>query len=283
VRARPIGEWERLGRWARRNPGRAALLAAVVVLLVAVAAVSALAYVTVREKNRRIGEEQQAAEVARELADRRAAQARSALDLFTNKVQGRLGEALYAGATRQAVVDLAIEQMERLAADPGADDDGLLSRGLVAAYVNAGDLRWSQNRRGDAADLFHKAHERARQLNEARPESDKAAGNYALTLVKLAQVADAKKPQERRSLLEQARDIQKRIVDEPRSDELPRHEALLSLAGTLELLGQLDDALRLREESMRVKATDNGRLALAKSYFLLAARTSRRRPAQGPV
>jgi tetratricopeptide (TPR) repeat protein len=274
VRARPVGEWERLRRWAWRNPGRAALLAAVAVLLLTITAVSVLAYHTVREKNRRIGEERQAAVEARELADRRADQARRALDFFTNKVQGRLGDALYAVTTRQAIVELAIEQMERLAADPGGDDDGLMSRGLVAAYVQLGDLRWSQQRFPEAAVAFGKARERARQLHVDNPASDKAAGNYALTLVRQAQVAGQEnRPDDRRRLLEQARDLQQAIVERPRGDEIPPHEALLSLAGTLDLLGQFDDALRLREKSVGLRATDNGRIDLARSYFALAGRT----------
>src|SRR5262249_12536099 len=133
---RPVGRAERLWRWCRRNPGLAALSAAVAVLLVTVAVTSAaFAFALARERDAKERERQGAVEArhparprahelggARGRADQNAAlaneQAGLALDTLSAllvSVRQNLKDTPGTQRLRQAFAREALDKLDRIA------------------------------------------------------------------------------------------------------------------------------------------------------------------------
>jgi tRNA A-37 threonylcarbamoyl transferase component Bud32/tetratricopeptide (TPR) repeat protein len=279
--ARPVTAPERAWRWCRRNPAWAALGGAVAVLLAATSAVSATAYLMVREKNLAIQEEVRqkeeqrlAAEQARDLAERRRKHAASALDFFVNRVQSELTDALFAGGARQRILELALERL-RQDVEAGQGADGLADRALMGACLKAGDLSWDQGQHEKAAGFYQRAYAAAERLHRADPASDKAKGNFALMVARMARVAAWRKnPEEARRCQQRALALQKAIVEEPKSGEIPPHEAMLSLAGSYAALGEWPKAVRLQRRVLRDRPSATARESLAGSLEQMAKQTA---------
>jgi hypothetical protein len=278
IQARPIGALERSWRWVRRNPWLAAAGSLVLLLLVAVAAVSLGAYLTIRQMNQALlaemeakEEQREAAESARRLADQRYHQARRTMDLFVNRVQGELADAPFTGAVRQRLAGLTLDRLR----DQADDGSGLADRGRVGALLKVGDLAWDRNQHASAAASYRQAHALAEKQHREHPDSDLAAGNLALLLTRLARVAQhEKKPALVRQYIQEALALQKGIVERPRGKELPPDEARLSLARTYEMIRQNQQALALREEVLKRWPTDTARGDLAWSCYRLAGQTT---------
>src|SRR5262249_27778920 len=77
-----------------------------------------------------------------------------------------------------------------------------------------------------------------------------------------------------RRQVEQARAWKRGMAGRPRSKEIPPDEARLSLARTFELIGQHDQALKLREQTLARWPGDQARADLAASYFRQASATA---------
>ncbi len=181
-----------------------------------------------------------------------------------NKLQRQLDDALIAREVRRDVVAGLIPQFERRIEQGKGDESGLTGRGLVGTYLKAGDLCGAQGQRREAADFYRQGDALAEKLQQAHPDSDKAAGNRAALLIRLARVAAVeKKPAEALRLRQQALELQQQVLGSPKSGEVPPVEAKASVAGTLEELGDHARALKLREEVVQARPTSAAKADLA--------------------
>jgi serine/threonine-protein kinase len=140
IRARPVGQVERLAKWARRRPAQAALAAlcslALAGAFAGVVAHNARLRVEVERANKATAE----ASTQRQLADANYREARAAIE----KVLGRLDEPVYAGMPRRrdlqrAQVEDALGFFDRVLAvadstDPGVRLDTARTASLAATY-----------------------------------------------------------------------------------------------------------------------------------------------------
>src|SRR5262249_19142271 len=151
--ARPIGNVERVVRWARRNPRVAALLGAVAVLLLALVGVSwvfTLMLARAKEKsdeNARLATEQAA--LAREhahVAEKQTELAIDALGVLISKAQTLLEDVPNSSRTREELLKLALEKFQEV---ERAHKPGLTDRGMAAAHKKMGDLYLMLNKKDE--------------------------------------------------------------------------------------------------------------------------------------
>jgi eukaryotic-like serine/threonine-protein kinase len=206
--ARPVSAAERLWRWCLRNKGVAALGAAVALLMMTVAALLAVGYVTVSRRNeqlretnvalvdanarveakRREAEEQrQEAERRRKIAETAARAAneqnRSAVDAeiaLIRLLEERLRNVPALQDLREQMLDSAVKNLDAAATamtdlrrdigwDPNNEDRNW--RSLAQAHQRLGDLRRSQGRFREALDQYQQMDKIVATLAASRPEN----------------------------------------------------------------------------------------------------------------
>jgi serine/threonine-protein kinase len=309
IRARPVGAAERLGRWCRRNPRLAGLSAAVALLLLTVT-LGALAFAYQIDRKQRETEQARAEAVAaRAAAEQNAEQARAesrradasardararyglaldALNVVVGKVQTQLDNTPATAPVRMEILKAAMAVL-RKSTEQG-DGSGLPERGLASAHMIMGDLLWEAGQRDDAVKEFQTCHRILSELYRANPASDKAAGNFAASLCRLADT-DADHRHDlagARARYREALAIQEELVTNPRPEpELTLAEMKASVANSYQRLAEIaqragadaaDDpeellqkALALREELARTDPVSAARQHLGQVHYRLGA------------
>jgi serine/threonine protein kinase len=309
IQARPARTAERLWRWCQRNPRVAGLTAAVALLLIAITA-GALAFAYQIDRKQRetedaratadrnaeqaLAESQRADASARE-ADARYNMALDALNVVVGRMQTQLEDTPGTEHVRTLLLQAAMDVL-RKNVDQG-DSSGLGQRAMASAHMVMGNILWAKQdpaARKEAVKEYETCHSILIKLYEANPDSDKAAGNYAMSLGKQGDLdADLRQDfQSARTRYYEALAIQEDLVLHARpKQEVPLVERKASLANSYERLAaiaeqigpdaqddpvaMLEKARKLREEVAREDPA-HGRRALGHVHYLLGERKWKR-------
>lgn len=307
IKARPVGNGERLWRWCRRNPRVAGLSAAVALLLLASTA-GALTFAYLIDRKQRETEQARALAVAATLeAEENAERARAesiradasareanlrfnlaldAVNVVVGKVQNQLENTPATEGVRTQILQAAMEVLKKSAAQ--GDATGLSERGLASAHMILGNILWETGKRNEAVTEFAACHRILADLYRAHPENDKATGNYAMSLCRQADVeADVRRDlAAARRLYREALALQEDLLAHPRPNpELTTTEMKASLANSYQRLSEiaermgqlaLDDpedmlqkALNLRAEVARERRGPGDQRELGQVHYLL--------------
>jgi serine/threonine-protein kinase len=258
ITARPVGSAEKLWRWAKRNPRVAALTAAVAVLLLVIGTGGAAAAVVFDEKKReavglakRESDAHALAEEKREVAEKAlAAEAAARKDeaeqyAFAREtavkvaidVPDLLRQAVFTRAVQAKVQEVLGEAMTAQLARAG-HVRGLPERGVMIYHQQLGELLRMQGKQTDARKHLETARDiSARLLAAETREVDKAKGNHAVSLVKLAlQVRDLEGilgHEKALVRLREAERLRREVAGAPTTGEIPPAEAKANLADVL--------------------------------------------------
>jgi tetratricopeptide (TPR) repeat protein len=254
ILARPVGTMERLWRWCCRNPRMAALSAAVLLLLLTVA-VTSTTFAVVLDARRRETElarqeavgnaaeaykQEQRADASARTARDRYQLALDALRVVIDKVQKDLKTIPAASQARKEILESAMTVLRQSVGRQ--DPSGLPERGLASAHLIMGDILWEQDKRAEAVEHYNQCHTILEALYRATPESNKAAGNFSVSLGKQGDLAldwrnDA--PQAK-ALYERALHIQQELLAHPPAQpELRPEEVRRITANSHQRLGEI--------------------------------------------
>ena len=244
ILARPVGNFEKVWRWAKRNPEMAKLLgtiAGLLVLLTVVASGAAVVFANQRNeiaKQKKVVEDQRDEIAAKEkLAVDRLEVYRRSVDTFVNDAPDILAGNPLAGAATEELLKLTVRLLED--AQGKAEVGGLNERGRVGVLTRRGLLAQAEGKLDEAEQLYIEARKLAETLDHpGLPERDKAAGNLALVFNREADVAHARGVRFLGTDLEIARQqlteairlnkeairVQQRVLDKPETGEIPPHE-----------------------------------------------------------
>jgi len=319
IKARPVGPAERFWRWCRRNPRVAGLSAAVALLLMAITA-GALVFAYQIDRRQRETEQARTDAVraqaeAEENADRARAESRradasareaiarydlalDALNVLVGKVQTQLENTPATERVRTEILQAAMKVLQK-SVEQG-DRSGLSERGLASAHMVLGNILWETGKREEAVKEYDTSHRILTELYRTNPDSDKAAGNFAMSLCKQADM-DADFRQDlpgAQARYREALTIQEDFLMHPRANpELTPTEKKASVANSYQRLGEMaqrlgpaagDDpeglfqkALKLREEVAAAAPSAGAKKELGHVHYLLGdAQWKRHREAE---
>lgn len=295
IQARPVGSVERLWRWCKRNPRTAVLSGSVFLLLLAISVASASFALLLDRKQQETEAARRNAVANEELAEQRAREASAARDLarkrfdlavhsleiVVHQVQSQLEDIPATHQVRRDILEAALKVLQE--ATVNSDGTGLSERGMVQAHLKLGEVLWELDKRQEGVDQFRLAWQLAERLSRESPQSDKAAGNYGVTLIKQGDLQrDLRRDYSAaRRYYEQALHLQEEAANHPRGKDWPHEEVLQSIAGTEERLADLAfrqsnfpeaeertaHALQLREAQYQHDKGAESRRALASSYY----------------
>ena len=279
ILARPVSDAERLGRWCLRNRRIASLSAAVALLLLIVAAGSAIAAVTLGRANQALGQANTLAQDKRReaehetklaLAAARAAneQNRSAVEAQVDLIlllEGTLRHAPAIQNEREQLLDKAVNRLEGAAramtnlrrdVEWGAEDEGKNWRSLARGHQALGRLSLSRNQLKIAQ--FREAEDIITRLAAADPGDLDMQVNLLRTqrqlgFVSMYQVGDTETAQRYfRRAIEISRAC---LAKKPDNDRFKSELAnsLGQLAGSELTLGHLEKARELYREEITVR------------------------------
>jgi hypothetical protein len=194
----------------------------------------------------------------------------------------------------QAAMDVLRKNVDQ------GDSSGLAQRAMASAHMVMGNILWARRdeaARKEAVKEYETCHRILTELYRADPDSDKAAGNYAMSLGKQGDLdADLRHDfQSARARYHEALAIQEDLVLHARpKQELPLTERKASLANSYERLAaiaeqigpdaqddpleMLEQARKLREEVAREDPA-NGRRPLGHVHYLIGERQWQRHEA----
>jgi serine/threonine-protein kinase len=208
ILARPVSNWERLGRWCRRNPRVAALVGTVALLLIVVASGSLAFAYRLSEEQKRTQEQSDLAtriagleKEAREEADKKAEEARKAqalanqqaelavdtLNKVTDKVEAELREKAGMGPVRLAIVELALAGLEKVHKTEATS--GNVRRTMGVAYQRIGDVYFQLGQTEKTAELYKRSVDIFEDLVRDEPSNEKIPWNLAVTYDKMAEMS----------------------------------------------------------------------------------------------
>ena len=259
ILARPVGRFERALKWVKRNPVMAAAVAAVFMLMLLVSITATVFAVQMTLKNEAIKAERAKAEQKateaennRQLADQKAIEAENnrqladqrydlaleSLTLTSNRLPQQLSLLPGSQLVREHILEQFAKMMEKTLVEK--DSSGLTGRAEMTARVGLGDLYKAQGKLSEAAAQYRQAQDIGRRLFDENPNSDKAKGNYALTIVKSAEItlARAGKWPEVIAEFNRALLLQEEKVHHPNSAEIPEFEARRIHCGNIRTAGQ---------------------------------------------
>jgi serine/threonine-protein kinase len=309
IEARPVGQVERLWRWCRRNPGIAALTAAVFLLLVVGVIGSTASAITIARERDQKESERQAADAARQLAERRKQEADDAHDqarknadealkqgalalgafsTLINEVQNQIGDSPGMQPLKAKLLETALDNLDKVAK---SDEDARLQGRMMAnAYMRMGQLFQQLGQSEKAYTQYQKCHDIIQALAARDPKSDKAQANLAATFTQLGEMSLELRRDMRASLTyyQKALDIRKLLVGRPLTDSLDPVKVKGDLAesymrvgvthlrlGEVERAGDnVERALELRQQLVDDAPTDtSAQVEVARSYRLDLARS----------
>jgi serine/threonine-protein kinase len=309
ITARPVGTAEKAWRWARRNRRVAVLASLVALLLVVIGSGGAIAGVVFKgladERAAALDLAQKKEKEARDneqLAVANERQARDHLALAHDSLLGvaddipmALQQAVFARGAEQKVLELLGAMLERQVKVESAG--GLQDRALHAYHMRMGELMSRQGKVPEAERHYLAARDTSvRLVNAGDPQKDKARANHALALRMLGTISLKKRPPDVPAVLKYydgAVKLQRQVLEQPQSGEIPPVEARQSLAATLLDLAdvyrrtqQFDQALAACEESLALwnevvqqpgtTYTASARQSLAEAHLLLGRVQARR-------
>jgi tetratricopeptide (TPR) repeat protein len=180
IRARPVGLWRRAGKWARRRPVHATLLAGG---LLAAAALAAGGVWHNARLSRALKDTQEQRDAARANLD-------LALDTVT-KLLGEVGSERLKdipemAPVREALLEKALAFCQEIVRRSG--DDAQARKQTGVAYQRVGEIYIHLGRLADAEEAFRQATAMHRRLAEEFPEEPGHRNNYSNGLIKLGEV-----------------------------------------------------------------------------------------------
>lgn len=215
IKARPIGNLERLWRWTKRNPRIAALSGTILILLIAGIVGSTTAAFTINRSraaavkardeadlNAQAAEKArdeatrsaQAAEKARDeasrnaqLAERQANLAMGVLQDLISKVQDKLEDVPGNQELRKEILDIALKGMDEARKLNDAHPQAEASR--AAAYERMGRIYKQIGKSEEAMAQFQKVYEIVEQRFQQKPENVNRKHNLAFVLRLLAEMS----------------------------------------------------------------------------------------------
>jgi tetratricopeptide (TPR) repeat protein len=243
IRARPAQAWERLGKWARRRPAQAALVAVT-------AAAGAVVLAVVLASNVRLREQRNLADERRGEALANLRLARSAVDHLLTRVGAE--QLRDVPQMEQIVFDLlkdAREFYQGFVEQAGDDPEVLLE--ACRAYRRVGD-QYSGHKMLDLAEACHREAlallDRLPAAVEAGAEARRERARCTLQLSKVAggqgRYADAA------DLLEQTQRILKSLADEGPDEPRNRLDMAVLHGARANLLAARHASLREQEEAL---------------------------------
>lgn len=171
IRARPLGPWGRLMKWARRRPAIAGLSAAMV--LAGLLLLATAGYYQ-RHLEQALAQAQSAERAAAASAESRAQQLEVALrtmDRFVNSFQEKMEDVPGAREVQQAVLDAALAGLRELSEVTGQAAPDLRR---VQAHFQLGQLLHNLGRQSEARRQYELAVEIAAALLERAANADRA-------------------------------------------------------------------------------------------------------------
>jgi serine/threonine-protein kinase len=200
IQARPVGRVERFWRWCYRNPGIAALTAAVFLLLATVAVTSSIMAVQIHrekaaaeeardlaQKNENLAlRSKKEAEQARDLAVTQSGLALRAFRTLIDEAQKEIGDNPGMQALKGKLLETALEGLDKVARTD--EDSRLLGQIMAGAYLRIGQLFQQMGQSDKALTQIQKCHEITSSLAARDPEGIVAQGNLATSYMALGEI-----------------------------------------------------------------------------------------------
>ena len=267
IRARPVSEVERLGRWCLRNK-RIALLSGLIILLLllgfagtAIAAVTLNQAKTLAEKKEKIAV---AAARAANLQNRNAVDAHVEMILLLQRelrhvpvLQDRREQLLDTASTRLEAAARAMDELRR-DVDWAPEDEEHNWRSLARAHQAQGNLSKDRNQIPSAMAQFRQAEKINARIAAANPDSRDLQVNLIrskrqLGYVTMEQIGDSEAAQK---YLDQAIELSRACLAKKPDSDTYKSELANSIGGLAKLeltLGHLEKACELYEKESAVR------------------------------
>lgn len=233
IKARPIGNLERLWRWTKRNPRIAALTGTILVLLIAGIVGSTTAAFTINRsraaavkardeaaRNAQLAEEaKREADANARLAEGQANLAMGVLQDLISKVQDKLEDVPGNQELRKEILDIAVKGMDSARKLNDAHPQAEVSR--AAAYERMGRIYKQIGKSEEAMAQFKMVYEIVEQRLRQKPDNVHRKHNVAFVLRLLAEMSMDLKRDMAATLnyYQQALKLQEEIVKQPYDDE----------------------------------------------------------------
>jgi serine/threonine-protein kinase len=193
IQARPVGRVERLWRWCYRNPGIAALTAAVFLLLATVAVTSSVMAVQIHREKAAAEEARDAAVQAKQEAEENARIATEQGHLAVNtlygvvtKVQSQLRSQPGNQKLRQELLSDAVAGLRNVVSS--AADTALFRRSRAAAFQHMGDISRELGRTDEALKHYQEFEKVIEAMSADDPGNQVVMYNRAVVYDKLGDI-----------------------------------------------------------------------------------------------
>jgi tetratricopeptide (TPR) repeat protein len=244
VRARPTPAWERAGKWCRRRPAAAALVAVSALALAALAGVGAWSNKHLQRERDDADRERRAAETARDEAEQRRQWAERNFKKANEAVDAMLAEVgetwlkytPQAAPVRKVLLEKALAFYKEFLDD--RQDDPAIRRQLAQAHLRVANIHALLGEDARALDSLKQALAVSRELVQAGPRDVKSREAVAIALSDLGTLHKrlGNKDRSEKAYLESLE-----VLAELARDFPGETDSLLNTAGCLSNLATLTD------------------------------------------